>query len=66
MPLLNPFWRAAAIALAWCLIGLGIDPGPDAADAPPPAVQRAAWVPGQFATDRNLEVNSTPNLNTSR
>ena len=48
----DPFRRAAVLALAWCLVGLGFDPGPDAAPAPPPAIngQRAAWVPGQFAS----------------
>jgi hypothetical protein len=56
MPLMNPFWRACVLALAWCLVGLGIDPGPDAVTAPtPPAAnaQRVAWVRGEFATDRH-------------
>lgn len=45
----DPFRRAAALALAWCLIGLGIDPGPDAATvADPPA----AGVPDRSAADR--------------
>ena len=51
----DPFWRACALALAWCLVGLGIDPGPDgpAAPARPAAnAQRAAWVPNQFAGRR--------------
>ena len=52
----EPFWRAAGLALAWCLVGLGIDPGPDGVTAPTqPAAnaQRAAWVPNQFATERS-------------
>lgn len=49
----DPFWRAAALALAWCLVGLGIDPGPDAAPSRPAAnAQRPAWVPNQFASQR--------------
>ena len=51
----DPFWRACALALAWCLVGLGIDPGPDGQTRPvQPAAnaQRAAWVPNQFATER--------------
>jgi len=51
----DPFWRACALALAWCLVGLGIDPGPDGVTGPTqPAAnaQRAAWVPHQFATQR--------------
>jgi hypothetical protein len=67
MPLLNPFWRAAAIALAWCLVGLGFDPGPDAADAPPAAnAQRVAWVPGEFANERPQKNISIPKLNNPR
>lgn len=48
-----PFWRAAALALAWCLVGLGIDLGPGAAPKQPTAnAQRPAWVPNQFASQR--------------
>jgi hypothetical protein len=57
----NPFWRAAALALAWCLIGLGIDPGPDAGPVPPTAnAQRAAWVPNQFASERPTSGDPAP------
>lgn len=51
----DPFWRAAALALVWCLVGFGIDPGPDGGSAPvQPAAnaQRVAWVPSQFAADQ--------------
>jgi hypothetical protein len=57
----DPFWRAAALALVWCLVGLGIDAGPDATSAPtPPApnAQRAAWVPHQFASERPADGRS--------
>ena len=51
----DPFWRAAALTLVWCLVGFGIDPGPEGTSAPArPAAnaQRVAWVPTQFAADR--------------
>ena len=54
MPSPDPFWRAAALALAWCLVGFGIDPGPEGSSAPvQPAAnaQRVAWVPNEFATE---------------
>ena len=54
MPSPDPFRRAAALALAWCLVGLGIDPGPEGNPAPvQPAAnaQRVAWVPGEFAAE---------------
>jgi hypothetical protein len=63
----DPFWRACALALAWCLIGLGIDPGPDGQPAPAqPAAnaQRAAWVPNQFASRRNGEQPPPPRVPT--
>ena len=63
MPLPNPFWRAALLALAWCLVGLGIDPGPDAKPAAAPAsanAQRAAWAPGEFAAERDRNAPSHP------
>ena len=62
MMCLDPFRRATVLALAWCLVGLGFDPGPGAAP-PPPAVngQRAAWVPGQFAGADTS--NSSPDAN---
>ena len=49
----DPFWRAAALALVWCLVGFGIDPGPEGNSAPvrPAAnAHRVAWVPSGFAT----------------
>ena len=58
MIILDPFRRAVLLALAWCLVGLGIDPGPQGAPVPPrPAAsaQRAAWVPNQFASRRACE-----------
>jgi hypothetical protein len=56
MPSPDPFWRACALSLAWCLVGLGIDPGPGGVTGPtqPTAnAQRAAWVPNQFASERS-------------
>ena len=54
MMCLDPFRRATVLALAWCLVGLGFDPGPGAAPRPadPQAVncQRTVCVPGQFAS----------------
>jgi hypothetical protein len=61
MMILDPFRRAVVLALAWCLVGLGIDPGPqgNAVPAQPAAnAQRAAWVPHQFASQRAADGRS--------
>ena len=51
MMCLDPFRRAAVLALAWCLVGLGIDTGADSSTAPArPDARPTAWVPCQFAT----------------
>jgi hypothetical protein len=58
----DPFRRAAVLALAWCLVGLGFDPGP--VGAPPTQANGpcAAWVPGRFATAQTSQ--PTPSYQT--
>lgn len=58
----DPFWRAAVLALAWCLVGLGIDTGaqPQGHPAPvaTPTTQVSVGTPGHFASARTSDADS--------
>jgi hypothetical protein len=56
----DTFQRAAIIALAWCLVGIGIDTGSDAHRAPAEVSQFATKqlpIKCQTASARNADFN---------